>query len=280
MSQSIFDDPIELELLAGHVLGDLTEEEAEQVESILARNDSSSDVLFDLENSAAGVQLALFRPDEAPMPQTIADRIRSEGLRILDERARGVGLNVDSAVSTAQVPSGRVTITGRESASVSGREWFAWLCAAAALMLAVTLWQRGPNATATVTADARMELIRQADSLIRVDWTDGKTPFDQPVSGDVVWDEKSQKGFMRFNNMPVNDPTVEQYQLWIIDPERDDEPIDGGVFDISEQGEVIVEIDAKLRVIDPAAFAITIEKPGGVVVSTQDRLPLLAAVSG
>ena len=41
----------------------------------------------------------------------------------------------------------------------------------------------------------------------------------------------------------------------------------------------VVQIDAKLEVLNPAAFAITIEKPGGVVVSTQDRLPLIAALN-
>jgi anti-sigma-K factor RskA len=85
-------------------------------------------------------------------------------------------------------------------------------------------------------------------------------------------------GFMRLIGMPINDPLQEQYQLWIIDPLRDDEPVDGGVFDIAESGEVIVPIQAKLHVTKPAAFAITIEKPGGVVVSTQERLPLLAVV--
>ena len=78
--------------------------------------------------------------------------------------------------------------------------------------------------------------------------------------------------------MPPNDPSQEQYQLWIIDPERDAEPIDGGVFDVASSGEVVVPIQAKLKVLKPAAFAITIEKPGGVVVSTQERLPLLAQV--
>ena len=84
---------------------------------------------------------------------------------------------------------------------------------------------------------------------------------------------------MRFVGMPVNDATAEQYQLWIIDPDRDEEPIDGGVFDIESSGEVVVPINAKLAVLNPAAFAITIEKPGGVVVSTQERLPLIAPVN-
>ncbi|MCU0709749.1 MAG: hypothetical protein MUF23_15805 [Pirellula sp.] len=42
--------------------------------------------------------------------------------------------------------------------------------------------------------------------------------------------------------------------------------------------EAIIAIHAKLRVNQPKAFAVTIEKPGGVVVSTQEQLPLLAVV--
>ena len=72
---------------------------------------------------------------------------------------------------------------------------------------------------------------------------------------------------MRLVGMPVNDPKVRQYQLWIVDPDRDARPVDGGVFDVTDAGEVIIPIDAKLAVSDPAAFAITVEKPGGVVKS-------------
>ncbi len=42
--------------------------------------------------------------------------------------------------------------------------------------------------------------------------------------------------------------------------------------------EVVVPIAAKLDVARPYMFAITIEKPGGVVVSSRKRLPLLAKV--
>jgi len=50
------------------------------------------------------------------------------------------------------------------------------------------------------------------------------------------------------------------------------------VFDVTGD-EVVVAIDAKLRVREPTLFAITIEKPGGVVVSRRERLVLVAAVS-
>ncbi len=55
--------------------------------------------------------------------------------------------------------------------------------------------------------------------------------------------------------------------------------VDGGVFDVSSEHEdLVIPVDAKLLVEDPQLFAITIERPGGVVVSDQDRLVLLATV--
>jgi anti-sigma-K factor RskA len=82
---------------------------------------------------------------------------------------------------------------------------------------------------------------------------------------------------MRFRGLPVNTPSEEQYQLWIFARNQSDRtPIDGGVFDITSTEEVIIPIDPKLPVQDAYMFAVTIEKPGGVVVSSRERLPLLA----
>ena len=50
-------------------------------------------------------------------------------------------------------------------------------------------------------------------------------------------------------------------------------------FDVGPGGEVVIPIDAKLRVGRPTAFAITLEKAGGVVVSDGPLL-LVAAVNG
>ena len=84
---------------------------------------------------------------------------------------------------------------------------------------------------------------------------------------------------MRFENLPVNDPTKEQYQLWIFAKNQSEEtPIDGGVFDISSDGEVVIPIRPKLKAEDVYLFAVTVEQPGGVVVSSRERLPLLASV--
>jgi anti-sigma-K factor RskA len=73
-----------------------------------------------------------------------------------------------------------------------------------------------------------------------------------------------------------------QYQLWIFDKNRDERyPVDGGVFDIPPGAhEVFVPIDARVPVGEAVLFAITVEPPGGVVVSKRDRIALVAKPAG
>ena len=79
---------------------------------------------------------------------------------------------------------------------------------------------------------------------------------------------------MRFVGLQTNDPGSQQYQLWIFDGERDQAyPVDGGVFDIpAGTTEAVIPIDAKIQVHDAKAFVITMEPPGGVVVSDRSRV--------
>ena len=128
-------------------------------------------------------------------------------------------------------------------------------------------------------AERLAKLESEGDS-IRVDWAPNG---DGDISGFVVWNDRLQKGYMAFDRLAPNDPAVEQYQLWIFDATRDDErPVDGGVFDVdlagAEQvdGRTVVEVDAKLPIGHAKMFALTIERPGGVVVSGRERLPGLA----
>ena len=87
---------------------------------------------------------------------------------------------------------------------------------------------------------------------------------------------------MRFTGLAANDPDQLQYQLWIFDAGRDDRyPVDGGVFDVPVGAdEVVVPIRASLPVGEVALFAVTVEKPGGVVVSSRERIAVLAQPPG
>ena len=266
-----------MELLAGDAMGDLDATERLRLAELMTEDDRLD--AEELRLTAGALQLAFTHQVPEDMPASLRDKIATDAPKHLSR-----------ATSMAPV---QPIVNANSATSISRREQLAWLATAASLLFAIGLWvasQRSlestpeapsiaSSATVISAAKAREQLIAQANDRIEIAWSSGTTPFDKPVTGDVVWSNSLQKGFLRFVGMPANDPSSQQYQLWIIDPARDANPIDGGVFDVTSEGEVIIPIDAKLKVIDPAAFAITIEKPGGVVVSDQKRLPLLAKVA-
>ncbi|MGB6309969.1 MAG: anti-sigma factor, partial [Steroidobacteraceae bacterium] len=129
-------------------------------------------------------------------------------------------------------------------------------------------------------AEERAALMRKPESL-KIALGATKDPAAAGVTGDVVWDQVAQRGYVHFAGLAPNDPAKQQYQLWIFDGSRDKKyPVDGGVFDIpANAADVVIPIRAALMVRKPAAFAVTVEKPGGVVVSAREHVIVLGAAS-
>jgi hypothetical protein len=160
-----------------------------------------------------------------------------------------------------------------------------WYVAAAMLVLALWAgWKRTGEQPASVPVPSptarsqRASLIEQAPDVIQVAWSASELEAYSGVTGDVVWSTSRQTGFAHFRGLPANRTAEAQYQLWILDPSRDEHPVDGGVFDVpAGVDDLIVPIDAELRIDTPTAFAVTLEKPGGVVVSAGPML-LVAGV--
>jgi Anti-sigma-K factor rskA len=135
-----------------------------------------------------------------------------------------------------------------------------------------------PPAPPPSPAIARAHLLASAVDVQTLPWNVTSDPTGRGVTGDVVWSPSLQEGYLRFAGLPANDPSTHQYQLWIFDKRRDDRfPVDGGVFDIAPTGEIIVKISPKLFIAEPVLFAITLERPGGVVVSKRERIVVTAA---
>ncbi|MFK7954625.1 MAG: anti-sigma factor [Lysobacterales bacterium] len=151
----------------------------------------------------------------------------------------------------------------------------AWGAACASLVLALSVFWSTPKSVPSLSPSDLDQKLAQMPAAARLNWEGMGDPTYANVSGYVRWDNRTQRGVMQLIGLPVNNPTEAQYQLWIVDPQRDANPIDGGVFNISA-GDNLVAIDAKLQVINPKAFAITLEQPGGVVVSAG---PLLVIAS-
>lgn len=164
-----------------------------------------------------------------------------------------------------------------------------WFAAAASVLIALAGWwprmqtdgdPMVQTPVASTLEQEREELLAQ-QGVLRQTWQTTQDPAASGVTGDVVWDPRSQNGYLRFRGLQANNSNELQYQLWIFDGTRDERyPVDGGVFDIPPgQSEVIIPITAKLAIRKPEAFAVTIEKPGGSVVSSRDRIVVLAPVA-
>ncbi len=225
------------------------------------------------ELAAASVALAL----AAERPQPLNDALRAK----LQAGAKAYYAAAATASSAAPRAAPKLKLVPPEPAPrPSAFSYAGWVAAAAAAALAVIAWwpesQPVAPTAAQASAQARAELLARAD-VAKVD-AKGQEQFAPGTSGDIVWSNSEQTGFIRLVGAPVNDPKVQQYQLWIFD-EAQEHPVDGGVFDVNSAGEVLIPIDAKLRVTKPTLFAITLEKPGGVVVSDRQRIAIVAPIS-
>ncbi|MEM9351778.1 MAG: anti-sigma factor [Planctomycetota bacterium] len=281
------------ELLADRALFGLDDAEDRELEGLAQLMSDAERESFD--RAAASGQLAAIGVIE-PMPAAVAEQVRRDG----ESMVAGFANPADRVV-TRRPASG-------EGAVFSLREGLAWFVAAASLVFVwfATLDQpaelaeldpieavdpssssEGPSSEDKPLSveSLRAELLADAEAspgeVVLVEWAPGGDASGAEAEGDVLWSNKRQRGVMRFRGLAANDPTAEQYQLWIFDEAQDDDyPIDGGVFDVpSSEGDVLVEVDAKLPVTGVKLFAVTVEKPGGVVVSSRERLPLLANVS-
>lgn len=163
---------------------------------------------------------------------------------------------------------------GLRLADASSPPWLKLYALAATLLLALLAvnWFEGRPSDSGAGSNVVAGLDGASD-LIDIPWVAKGIEGFEDVAGRVRWSTSLQRGEMKLEGLPTNDPTSMQYQLWVIDKERDAQhPVDGGVFDIEEDGTVVIPIDAKLALIKPAAFAITAEKPGGIVVSDGPHL--------
>jgi hypothetical protein len=242
------------ELCAGRALGDLTAEEERELTALCSQLGLAPDADFDL--LAAALEVEAHARSQETMPAHLAARLHQWA-------------------DQATEPSAPNIIRPRVSAwKIIARNPVSGWAAAAAILIFSLLVTREEAPLAPSQAEVRLR--SQAPDLIERKF-EGLGDFEQ-AGGTVIWSDELQQGYMTLSGIPANDPKQAQYQLWIVDPARDaDAPVDGGVFDIPADGSpVVVPIAAKLALNNPQAFVITLEQPGGVVKSKQEKVVALA----
>lgn len=260
------------ELLADRALFGLDEAEQRELDALLSAGETTDTEMLD--RVAAFAQLATLGQSET-LPVELSQKLVQQGRQAVGASSSteaGVGSRDHATLADSMTADSTVPTT-----PAPRREFLAWFAAAAAVAFA--WFGMSPSPVEQSAGDLRAELLTQED-VTQIAWTAGADPAGKEATGDVVWHNGRQQGVMQFRHLAANDPTEAQYQLWIFDKAQDERyPVDGGVFDVPEgANQVLVKIDSKLPIVDPTLFAITIEKPGGVVVSSRERLPLLAQV--
>lgn len=189
-------------------------------------------------------------------------RSAEDGATIIDEQRRALALAAEREVELAQ-----------RLASASSELEMA--------QLEIERYERPVDQD--TLARNRTKLL-EVPGTVRLAWQ----PFDLPespalqrgVHGDVVWNDEIQQGYLRFIGLSVNDPAVEQYQVWLIDERGMEQKVGGGVFNASREGEIIVPIEPGIDVGRVALFAITVENPGGTWVPDLSRRVVVAPRDG
>lgn len=283
-----------LELLADEALGQLSGAEVAELERLLVEIGATHVADFEQVIAAADVAMHSVSPVKDELPAGLADRLGAAAGAYCAGRnstRREAGRDQSRRSPVAQPPE-REESMGEPTDAIDfqrarsgpaprrvGRPRMA-IAAVLAMGAAVGLYLYSRPAPRNL-AESRMALLGLGDT-VQVAWADwavdGKGPEIPGVRGDVAWSDSAQKGYMRFTGLPANDPQKQQYQLWIIDKERGmSQRISGGVFN-GGPGETIVEIEPRLLVHRAAAFAVTIEQPGGTWVSDMTRRVNIAPV--
>lgn len=262
------------ELLADQALWGLDEAEQFELQARLAEDQTTSEEWGD---AAALAAFGLVDQRRTQPPERLRERIEVDAVAFALRQRRLSVEDVASAIEETR----RETHPEREArpARTPAARWFSHGFAAAAFLLALgILWWRTLDRPPSAASVRSAMLGETGRVLLPIE--PGPSKLSGSPAGDVVWSDARQRGYLRLRGLPVNDRTKRQYQLWIFDRERSDKkPVDGGVFDIaSATSEVLVPIDAKLRVFDAFAFAITVERPGGVAVSDRDHIVATAGL--
>ena len=277
------------DLLTMRAICGLDEAETNQLSDLSLALNYSIDDSFDL--AAAAINLSEANMDEA-MPTHLTAKLSSLADSLF---ASAEPSNIGASPSSAKAELDDFQPTFEFEPKESSWSWLGWAvaslaCIALAVNVYFTRFQQpvtvavGPTPTVTLEKPSpakQFDDLNSSGNIVKASL--GAVP-DAPadmkgVGGDLIWSDDKQIGYIKLRNLPQNDKAKATYQIWIFEENQGVKtPIDGGTFDVNANGDVIIPITAKLKTKNPAMFAITVEKPGGVVVSDRKKIAALGKV--
>lgn len=259
-----------LELLAAESIGDLTDQETVELEALRMRVPPIADPRGE---AVAAAQA------ERTLGELLAASTAADATRPLSPALRAAIIAKGEAIVGGASQSPRPARPRGTRTWIGPVGWAGW--AAAAVATTFFLWQVSVNQPPEA-ADRLADILEEG--AVRIALAPEKDPAGSTIGGEVIWSPSGQDGFLHIHGLAVNDPVKEQYQVWVVDAGRgvSGHSVDCGVFDAESgftvDGERYIPLQAKLRVTQPTRFVITVEAPGGAVISSQQRLVASAEV--
>lgn len=264
------------QLLTDYLFGELDEAARSAVEARLKTDRAFARALSALEETFALAVLA-----ETPAAEPSAD-LRARILADVDP-AEGVEIEPGAAPKLAEVvvfpawaqwgwgvAAGLALVAGLLGVRLNERS-------ATVAVLEARLGE-AERSIADVEGDLRLALATRSTLEARIAELDSKRSIDAlriaSLSSDLekasfgfaVFDPASDEGVIEVVNLPELDGARQDYQLWVVDPQYP-HPVDGGVFQVGADGRGRLRFQAKQPVSTVAAFAVSLEKKGGVPVA-------------
>ncbi len=155
-----------------------------------------------------------------------------------------------------------------------------WAAAAALAVAAIMLWEK--NSTLTEVIDVKEAHIdelageqkrllasiaefEENQKLDRLKIVSLQSEINSAYFGAAVWDGQNGRGLLQVSRIPKLE-AGKDYQLWIVDPKYKT-PVDGGVFQVDDDGAATITFTPKQKIDEVKAFAVSLEKKGGVPVA-------------
>jgi len=213
-----------------YALGLLEPHEATAFESQLSANAELRNVVRELREAAGSVAFAA--PPRTP-PASLKERIMREIAAEAEERK--------------VVPLRRRPLS-----------WVPWAIAAALAIFC------GLLAIDRARLERQLADIRGVDQLMQTTFFTlaPSAPAPADAKATVAWQAGPQSGVIRISNLPAPQPGKD-YQLWAVDAEHKD-PISAGIIRVDKNGVAQVRFKPVEKANHVKAFAISLEREGGV----------------
>ena len=178
----------------------------------------------------------------------------------LDEAAAALAHN---APTRALPPELRASVLGQVSSEKTvafprRSNWIPWAIAACLALTCAYLIAESAGLRKRVTRLEERDLFSQ----VQIASLSSKLTNAPNANAIVVWDEKRQRGVLKVTQLPRN-ANGRDYQLWLVDPRYKD-PVNGGVFHVANDGNLLVPFHPTSPVRGARGFAISLEREGGV----------------